>query len=160
VTTPGPVDRTPTSRPFGRDPWRDPCTVARHPREPRLLGDGAALPGSDVLGVRTPLLQVLALVGVVVGFGLAWMVVRIGATAWVGRTPGKWLLGLRVVDAADPTRAPRLAKAALRWLVPQVSGAIPLPGTGAVVYPPIVRDPWRRGLHDRAAGTLVVRASP
>jgi uncharacterized RDD family membrane protein YckC len=127
-------------------------------RELGILGNAAALPGSDLVGARTPLVQVLALVGVVVGFGLAWVVVRIVATAWTGRTPGKWLLGLRVVDEANPTTPPRLAKAALRWLVPQVSSAVPLPGTGAVVYAPVLKDPWRRGLHDRAAGTVVVRA--
>jgi uncharacterized RDD family membrane protein YckC len=128
-------------------------------RELGILGNAGALPGSDLVGARTSLAQVLALVGVVIGFGLAWVVVRIVATASTGRTPGKWLLGLRVVDTANPRTPPRLGKAALRWLVPQVSGAIPLPGTGAVVYSPVLKDPWRRGLHDRAAGTVVVRAT-
>ncbi len=121
------------------------------------VASNAALPGSNLVGAHTTLGELLALIGVVVVFGAAWVATRIVATARYGRTPGKWCLGLRVVDASDPTAHPSLAKAALRWLVPQFSGAVPLPGTGLLVYSPALRDRWLRGLHDRAAGTIVVR---
>ena len=96
-------------------------------------------------------------------FGLAvlsvyalWAVYRIVATARTGRTVGKWLLGIAVVDAADPRRNPSLVQAVRRFLVPQGAGLVPLPFTGWVPYLWIMRDPLRRGLHDKAAGTMVV----
>jgi uncharacterized RDD family membrane protein YckC len=126
-------------------------------KELGLLGRGAAaLPGSDLVGAHTAVVELVALLGVVVVFGAGWIVTRIGATSRFGCTPGKWCLRLRVVDVARPPAPPRLAKAALRWLVPQITGAVPLPGTGLLVYSPALRDRWGRGLHDRAAGTVVV----
>ena len=126
-------------------------------RELGIVGNAAALPGSNLVGAHTTLGELGLLIGVVVVFGAAWVATRIVATARFGRTPGKWCLGLRVVDATNPTTPPSLAKSALRWLVPQVSSAVPLPGTGLLVYSPALRDRWLRGLHDRAAGTIVVR---
>jgi hypothetical protein len=41
-------------------------------------------------------------------------------------------------------------------VLPQVSGLIPLPATGLLAYLPAFRDSRRRGLHDRAAGTVVI----
>ena len=125
-------------------------------RELGVVSSAAALPGSNLVGAHTALSEILLLGGVVGVFGAAWVATRIVATARFGRTPGKWCLGLRVVDATNPTATPSLAKAALRWLIPQMSGAVPLPGTGLLVYMPALRDRWFRGLHDRAAGTIVV----
>jgi uncharacterized RDD family membrane protein YckC len=126
-------------------------------KELGLLGQGAsAPPATDLVGAHTAVVKLIALLAVVVVFGAGWVATRIGATSRFGRTPGKWCLRLRVVDVARPPAPPRLTKAALRWLVSQISGAVPLPGTGMLVYSPALRDPWGRGLHDRAAGTVVV----
>jgi uncharacterized RDD family membrane protein YckC len=97
-------------------------------------------------------------------FAAAMLLVYAGWTAYravlvsrSGRTLGKWVLGLAVVDAADPRRNPSVAAAFRRALVPQGVGLLPIPFTGMVPYLWILKDPRRQGLHDKAAGTLVVR---
>jgi uncharacterized RDD family membrane protein YckC len=122
-----------------------------------VAGGARALPGSDLVGAHTAVVELAALLGAVAVFSAGYIAVRILATARFGRTPGKWCFGLRVVDLTNPPAPPRLAKAALRWLIPQLTGAVPLPGTGLLAFGPALRDRWRRGLHDRAAGTVVVR---
>lgn len=90
-----------------------------------------------------------------------------------GRTPGKLVAGTRV--ARDPELgSPGWVSATTRWIVviaPQLLVA-PLPGAQLqtlwfrllntvwwiVVYIGIFTDPRRRGLHDRAARTIVVMA--
>lgn len=67
-----------------------------------------------------------------------------------GQTPGMWLRGLRVALVASPTRT---------------SGPVPLGFVPAalrtallmLLVPAVVSDADGRGLHDRAAGTVVVR---
>jgi len=74
-----------------------------------------------------------------------------------GRTVGKWLMGTRV-EHGDGTR-PSMERAALRAAVPGVAWVIPYFGGGilaALIYLTAVFNPLRQGLHDRAAGTLVV----
>ncbi len=99
------------------------------------------------------LLEVLGVLLLV--FGL-WVAYRIVAVAMTGRTAGKWLLGIAVVDAADPRRNPSYAQAFKRWGTPQAVGLIPVPLTGMGPYLWILKDARNQGLHDRAAGTLVV----
>jgi uncharacterized RDD family membrane protein YckC len=72
---------------------------------------------------------------------------------WVERqgTPGKLVLGLRIVDA-DTGGVPTVGRFVLRYLGYLVS-AIPL-GLG---YLWAIWDPRRQGWHDKMAGTLVVR---
>ena len=72
---------------------------------------------------------------------------------WVERqaTPGKLVLGLRIVDA-DTGRAPSFGRFALRYVGYLVS-ALPL-GLG---YFWAIWDKRRQGWHDKMAGTLVVR---
>jgi uncharacterized RDD family membrane protein YckC len=80
-----------------------------------------------------------------------------------GATVGKRAMGIRVVTIHDRGN-PSAAQAFVRVVVPELliatpSGALQalsLPWTLAV-YLPLFFDPWRRGLHDRAAGTRVVR---
>jgi uncharacterized RDD family membrane protein YckC len=67
-----------------------------------------------------------------------------------GRTPGKWLLGLRVVRGATGT-SPGLLRAAARFAAYTVSIAPLFAGVLAIAF-----DPRRRAWHDRLAGTLVV----
>jgi uncharacterized RDD family membrane protein YckC len=77
-----------------------------------------------------------------------------------GRTVGKIALGTRVVRLVDGGR-PGWSEAAMRALVPLSLGAIPRIGVflGVFVYSLAMWNPLRQGLHDKAAGTLVVRNS-
>lgn len=78
--------------------------------------------------------------------------------AMLGRTVGKLAFGTRVVRMIDGQR-PTWTQAAMRALVPLAFGAIPRIGVylGMIVYSLALWNPLRQGLHDRAAGTLVVR---
>ena len=71
---------------------------------------------------------------------LALNVVLVGAT---GHTPGHFLLGLQVQTLDG--RSAGIARAALRSVLL------------CLLIPPVVFDPDQRGLHDRAAGTVLVR---
>ncbi|MCU0269925.1 MAG: RDD family protein [Acidimicrobiales bacterium] len=80
-----------------------------------------------------------------------------------GRTLGKHVLGVRVARFTDGER-PRWTQALLRVLL--VTAAVVavdavLPGLGALaavgIYLTALRDPMRRGWHDHAGGTVVVR---
>jgi uncharacterized RDD family membrane protein YckC len=77
--------------------------------------------------------------------------------ALLGRTVGKIAVGTRVVRFVDGGR-PGWSEAAMRSLVPLALGAIPQVGVflAAFVYSLAFWNPLRQGLHDRAAGTLVV----
>jgi uncharacterized RDD family membrane protein YckC len=74
-------------------------------------------------------------------------------TFWVERqgTPGKLVLGLRIVDA-DTGGTPPVSRLVIRYVGYLVS-AIPL-GLG---YLWAIWDPRRQGWHDKMAGTLVIR---
>ena len=89
------------------------------------------------------------------------------AVAWKGATFGKALCRLRVIRVDGGRVAPY--QAGLRSLVPALGSILALampPGDGAdlvgllstVVYLSVFWDALRRGLHDKAAGTGVVRA--
>jgi len=71
-----------------------------------------------------------------------------------GATPGKLICAIRIVDASDGGR-PGLGRLALRWLLWLLS-ALPL-GLG-LLWTAI--HPARQGLHDKFAGTAVVRTAP
>jgi uncharacterized RDD family membrane protein YckC len=80
--------------------------------------------------------------------------------AWRGQTLGKMLLRVRVVQI-DDGRIPGVAKSAIRTLVPTVAGAIPFalaPVLALGVYLYALVDRRRQGIHDKAAGTIVVHA--
>jgi uncharacterized RDD family membrane protein YckC len=87
----------------------------------------------------------------------------VGGVALTGRTIGKRLLSLRVVDLGTG-ELPDLRAAVVRWFVPVVPSlaAIALPGLGRItgvaalaIYWGVLRGPLHRGLHDHAAGTVV-----
>ena len=87
--------------------------------------------------------------------GLVGLLYEIGFTiAWDGQTPGKRALGIRIRALDGPLSSGKLT---IRALVPHV-GNVPGP-LGAVltivVFAPILKRPLHRGLHDRAAGTVV-----
>jgi uncharacterized RDD family membrane protein YckC len=75
-----------------------------------------------------------------------------------GRTVGKIATGTRVVRQVDGGRVGWFA-AVERALVPVVFSSVPEIGLllGALVYGVALLGPLRQGVHDRAAGTLVVR---
>ena len=87
----------------------------------------------------------------------------VGMTAVRGQTLGKIALGARVVDAGTGT-LPTLWQASTRAVVPLagvvVDVALGFAAVGAfwvlTVYGWLLVDERRRGLHDRAAGTVVV----
>ncbi|MEU3775498.1 RDD family protein [Streptomyces sp. NPDC032472] len=85
-------------------------------------------------------------VGAVLLFGVFYEVLP---TARWGRTPGKWLLRVRVL-AGSGLRPPRFGAALRRWLVYWLLGPF-------AAFWCLVDRPRRRGWHDRAAGTYVAR---
>ncbi|MGH9177163.1 MAG: RDD family protein [Acidimicrobiales bacterium] len=93
---------------------------------------------------------------------LAYVAYEVSFVAWRGQTLAKMALGTKVVDAATGER-PTLWQAATRAVVPLagvvVDVALGTPGVGALwvfaVYGALLFDERRRGLHDRAAGTVV-----
>ena len=113
-------------------------------------------PGNSNLAAIRPILGLLFILTVTAVGAVAYRVVT---TALWGAGLGKWLLGLRVViddGPATTTQPPGWGRSWRRWLIPQGTGLIPLPATGLIAYLPALRDSRRRGLHDRAAGTLVI----
>ena len=78
-------------------------------------------------------------------------------TTW-GATLGKRALGLRVVSEVDGGAVP-LNGAAMRALIPAAAGLIPVIGMAApiIIYMRAFFHPLRKGWHDQAAGTIVVK---
>lgn len=114
---------------------------------PLLLG----LVDLDRLERQLPASLVLGLFA----FGAIYTVVP---TALWGQTLGKIAVGTRVVAEQDGT-LPGWRRAALRWAVPGIAGRLPYIGlvVSFAVMASLLFDPRRRGLHDRLAGTIVVR---
>lgn len=80
-----------------------------------------------------------------------------------GATVGKRAMGIRVVTVREGAN-PTAAQAFVRVVVPELFIATPSAALQALsapwtlaVYLAVFFDPWRRGLHDRFAGTRVVR---
>jgi uncharacterized RDD family membrane protein YckC len=90
--------------------------------------------------------------------GLVAAVYYVGFTVSRGQTPGKMLIGTRVV-VERTAEIPGLGPSSLRWVVPGVF--VFLPGISIiamVIYGWLLFDSRRRGLHDKAARTVVVLA--
>jgi uncharacterized RDD family membrane protein YckC len=89
--------------------------------------------------------------------GLAFVYETI-AIALTGRTVGKLVAGTRVVRRDDGERVGWF-EAAQRSVVPLAASAVPDVGflLGGFVYAMAFFHPLRQGVHDRAAGTIVVR---
>lgn len=86
-------------------------------------------------------------------------------TVLTGRTIGKRVFGIKVVDFATGELC-GLRSAILRWLVPAGPALIGWisPAVASytawfsfVVFLPVLRGPQHRGLHDLVAGTIVTR---
>ena len=90
--------------------------------------------------------------------GLVGAVYYIMFTVSRGQTPGKMLLGTRVV-LQRTGQIPTLVPSAVRWFVPGVW--VFLPGVSVVsivIYGWLLFNIYRQGLHDKAARTVVVHA--
>jgi hypothetical protein len=108
------------------------------------------------LSALRPILGLLAILTVIAVASVAYRVIT---TALWGAGIGKSLFGVQIVVDQPSTATPAVpgwARSWKRWVVPQAPGLIPLPATGLLAYLPAFRDPRRRGLHDRAAGTVVI----
>jgi uncharacterized RDD family membrane protein YckC len=81
---------------------------------------------------------------------LAGMIYFTGFHGIAGRTPGKMLLGLRVIQASGDPITPGIAF--LRWVGYLISG--PLFGLGFLW---VAFDGRKQGWHDKIAATLVIR---
>jgi uncharacterized RDD family membrane protein YckC len=85
----------------------------------------------------------------------------VAPTARWGRTLGKLIVGVRVVMQNDG-RLPGWRESLQRWFLPAIAWFIPYVGWAVSIglRATLVLDPLRRGVHDRMAGTIVVRAEP
>lgn len=97
---------------------------------------------------------------IVLGLFFFGAIYTIVPTALWGQTLGKIAIGTRVVAEEDGS-LPGWRRAALRWALPGVVGRLPFVGlwVSLAVMASLVVDPRRRGLHDRFAGTIVVRVA-
>ena len=79
-------------------------------------------------------------------------------TALWGRTPGKAIVNIRVVGIGDE-RPPGWKRAVLRWVLPALAFQVAVVGwvLALALRAVLVLDPLHRGVHDRLAGTIVVR---
>ena len=91
-------------------------------------------------------------------FGV-WMAYEAGTTTFLGSTMGKMAVACRVADRRTGRR-PNLGRSLVRAaVVPGLLALLPL--FGLLGYATAVLDPnERRGLPDRLAGTVVVKATP
>jgi uncharacterized RDD family membrane protein YckC len=91
------------------------------------------------------------------GFAAASAVYQTVFVATRGRTLGAWIMGVRIVRI-DDGQVPGWSKAGIRALVPMIAQAVPVVGlfVMAAIYMTALFNPRRQGLHDRAAGTIVV----
>ena len=123
-----------------------------------LAGTVLLTPGMLLEGAVTPtdlgpgLTRLMALVGFVF---LA--VYELVPTALWGRTPGKAIVGTRVVTIGG--EVPGWNGAILRWVLPALAFQVHVVGWGLAILlrATLVTDPLHRGVHDRLAGTIVVR---
>lgn len=122
----------------------------------------SAARNSDPVALAALGRAILALVTILA----AWLGYKIVAVTRWGATLGKRVCGLEVAALAeDGTLSPghpSRAAATRRVFVPTGLAAIPIPGIGLVGYFAAWTHAQRRGLHDLAAGTVVIprRATP
>ena len=116
-----------------------------------LVFVGGAVVSGDTSGVSLLGATVLILM-----IGLGYEVIQIAV--W-GQTLGKRVAGVRVVNAAHGG-LPGWGKAIGRWAVPSIISLIPIIGVilSILCYASLTWDRVYQGWHDKAAGTLVVKA--
>ncbi|HYI61183.1 MAG TPA: RDD family protein [Acidimicrobiales bacterium] len=117
----------------------------------QAAGDPSAEP-ADAAGPTAQAVTWGALVAVAVLYE------TVTVTLW-GQTLGKLLLGIRVARQVNG-RCPLWWEAAVRIALPGVVATVPHPlakAAAMALYAAAMFDPLRRGVADRAAGTVVVR---
>jgi uncharacterized RDD family membrane protein YckC len=153
----------------------DPPIIVETPRADALasIGKRALAQFLDGLVVGIPLFAITAALGYrltdssLSNSALTWLTVLwVGANlmyniigvAVYGYTVGKRIVGIKVVSRADGGRV-TWTYASLRALIPTAVQLVPVvgPGLSLVVYLRAVFHPLRQGLHDVAAGTIVVK---
>lgn len=121
------------------------------------IGGGAMFAaGGTEAGAALGLFSFLGTFAVLAVLGLAYEVVLI---ALRGQTVGKMATGVRVVRA-DSGDLPGWGKSTGRWSIPYLAGLIPVVGwlVSLLAYVSLTWDDRRQGWHDKAAGTVVVKA--
>ena len=111
---------------------------------------GPQLPGLDGLVARLHAVHGALSPALILGVLLAVVYSTVFAFLWGGRSPGRWLFGIRLVDRRGVAPAP--GRAAVRALLGVVSFALCLAGFWLSLFD-------RRGqtLHDKLTRTFVVR---
>ena len=94
------------------------------------------------------------------GFAAASAMYETVFVAIRGQTLGAWIMAVRIVRI-DDGNVPGWSKAGIRALLPMAAQAVPVVGIFAMgaIYMTALFNPRRQGLHDRAAGTIVVTAT-
>jgi uncharacterized RDD family membrane protein YckC len=98
-------------------------------------------------------------IGASVAFAVVFIVYQTIMITWRGQTVGAMSMSIKVVRL-DTNEKPGWQPSAIRALIPQVAGEVPLIGPLLVlaIYGWMFFDRRRQGLHDKAAGTIVVSA--
>ena len=100
-----------------------------------------------------------AIVVVALLLGLVGILYEVTFIALKGQTLGKMATRIKVVRA-DNGLVPGWGKSVGRWIIPAAAAFIPLVGwiLSLLVYLSLLWDKVRQGWHDKAAGTLVIKA--
>jgi uncharacterized RDD family membrane protein YckC len=88
-----------------------------------------------------------------------WLLYQVAMVAALGKTLGAMAVGVRIARYTDG-KNPTIDQSALRALLPAVFPVIPVQFINAgwvVVYMSALYNPLRRGFHDVAGGTVVIR---
>ena len=100
-----------------------------------------------------------AIVVVALLLGLVGILYEVTFIALKGQTLGKMATRIKVVRA-DNGLVPGWGKSVGRWIIPAAAAFIPFVGwiLSLLVYISLLWDKVRQGWHDKAAGTLVIKA--
>jgi hypothetical protein len=140
-----------------------------HLRELVVAGPGVRFAGwlvdSLVIGLLALAIRLVGVTGWPRALAVEALVAldAVALVVWAGGNVGNLVVGTQIVVLDDAAR-PGFARATIRWLVIRIPAWIAI-ALGAwwvggiwlvVVYGPILFTPLRQGLHDRAAGVVVV----
>jgi len=126
-----------------------------------IVGVASAIGLAD--GDSTVIEEDSAAVGAIVAFTLLAVAIsvlyEVTLIATKGQTLGKMATRIKVVRA-DNGLVPGWGRSIGRWIIPAALGFIPFVGwlLSLLVYVSLLWDKVRQGWHDKAAGTLVIKA--
>ncbi len=121
-----------------------------------LLPIPAGIPGNGYFYVAHALFWWLLIVGLIPS-----LLVEVPMVALNGGTLGKIMAGSKVIRVSDGGK-PGWSRSFIRWLVLYGLIAVPILGWSILLLniARLRRDPEHRGIHDRLAGTMVLKAPP